>query len=88
MQGATDFHNLLTHSRAQEATDVFEYARAFDTAVDMFDGDPTTRERLSGGLLLSSEFATSGFLGGHFNDDSFQRESEKPQILKQVTALG
>ena len=65
MQGATDFHDLVPHPRAQEPTNVFEDAAAFDTTVDVFDGDPTARECLIGGLLLSSEFAPSGFLGGH-----------------------
>lgn len=52
MQGATDFHDEVTHPRTQETTDVFEDAAAFDTAVDVFDGHPAARECLIGRLLL------------------------------------
>ena len=53
MQGTTNFHDVVTYPRAQETTDVFDNATALDTAIDMFDGDPTARQRLIGCLLLS-----------------------------------
>lgn len=81
----------MTRSRtrlSQEATDVFEEAAAFETAVNVFDGDPRARERLSGRLFQSGSLAPSGFLDGHVNGEALQREGEKTEILKSVTAVG
>jgi len=54
MQGKPDFHAQITHPLAQEPTDVFEDATAFDATVDMFNGHPTVRKSLIGGLLFGS----------------------------------
>ena len=52
MQGTSKFHNQIPPSMAQEATDVFEDATAFDATVDRFNGHPTVCQSLIGGLLL------------------------------------
>jgi hypothetical protein len=54
MQGTSDFHEEIAHPFAQETTDVFEDAAAFDTTIDVFDGHPTARQSLIGRLLLGS----------------------------------
>ena len=86
MQGTSNFHNQIPHSMAQEATDVFEDAAAFDTTVDVFDGNPAACQSLIGGLLRGGQLAASGLPGGHFDGDSLQGESEKAEVLKQVAA--
>ena len=87
MQGTTNFHDLITHPAAQQTTDVFEDTTAFDTPVDMFNGHSTACQRLIDRLLLSGEFPSPWLFGRHLDDDPFQGESKKSEVLQEVAAL-
>src|SRR5713101_3689654 len=52
MQGTADFHHQIAAAFLPQTDPVFDNATALDAAVDMFDPQPTVRERLIRSVLL------------------------------------
>jgi hypothetical protein len=80
MQGTAEFHHQIADALPQ-ADPVFDDATTLDTAVDMFDPQPTLGERLIR-LLLSRVSPGRGFLGRHEDRHRRERERQKPRSCK------
>ncbi len=63
-------------------------ATALDTAVDMFDAQPTAVQRLVRHVLCQRELLAAGLLGRHEDLDLREREGQEAQILQQSAPGG
>src|SRR5947208_9391873 len=98
VQGTAEFHHQITDTLLPQANPVFHDATALDTAVDMFNPQPTLVQRLVGPLLLQSELLAREFLRWHqdlvwsknscsFARVVFQEPSEPFTTLHRALAL-
>src|SRR6266852_2172958 len=88
MQGTADFHHQIADAFLPQTDPVFDNATALDAAVDMFDPQPTVRERLIRSVLLPCQLLATGFLGRHEDCHVGQREGQETQILQQPAPCG
>src|SRR5712692_3325502 len=88
MQGTADFHHQIAAAFLPQTDPVFDNATALDAAVDMFDPQPTVRERLIRSVLLPCQLLATGFLGRHEDCHVGQREGQETQILQQPAPCG
>ncbi len=88
MQGTAEFHHQIADARLPQPDPVFDDAATLDTAVDMFDPQPTVVQGLVGQFLLPRQLLAPGFLRRHEDLDLRQRERQEAQVLQQPTPGG
>lgn len=88
VQGTGDFSNHIACIVTGETDCVFEHATALDTAVDVLDADPSSRQFPVYGLLFVRQCAAARFLERCGTCHALQHEGEKAKILQQFTAFG
>jgi hypothetical protein len=81
VQGTAEFHHQIADAFFPQADAVFDDATTLDTAVDMFDAQPTLVERLVRPLLRQRELLTAWLLGWHEDLHPRERERQESQIL-------
>src|SRR5215831_2439362 len=77
VQGTAEFHHQIADALLPEAEPVLDDAATLDTAVDMFNPQPTLVECLVRPLLCPREFLAVGFLGRHEDRHLRKRESQE-----------
>ena len=83
MQRTANLHHQIADACLSEAADVVDDATALDTAVDVLDPDPATRDAPIGHLLYAREGPAPGLLGGHDDLDLVQGKRQEAQVLEQ-----
>ena len=83
MQRTANFHHQIADAGFSEAAGVVDTAAALDTAVDVLDSDPATRDAPIGRFLRPREGPAPGLLGGHDDLDLVQGERQEAQVLEQ-----
>jgi hypothetical protein len=81
VEGTAEFHHQIADTFFPQADAVFDDATPLDTAVDMFDPQPTLVQRLVRPLLLQRELLAAGLLGRHEEFHSRERERQEAEIL-------
>ena len=81
MERTADLHHQIADARLPQAEPVFDDAATLDTAVDMFDPQPTVVQGLVGQFLLQRQLLAAGFLGRHEDLDLGQRKRQEAQVL-------
>jgi hypothetical protein len=81
VQGTAEFHHEITDALLPQADPVFDDATTLNTAVDMFDLEPTLVERLVGEVLLPCQLLAAGFLRRHEDLHLRQCERQEAPIL-------
>jgi len=84
VQGAADFHHLISDALLPQAQPVFHDATALHTAVDMFNPQPALMQRFVRQVLVHRQRLARRLPRWHEDFDLRQREAEKPQILQQL----
>src|SRR5438874_13255164 len=84
MERTAKFHHQIADALLPQAEPVFDDAATFDTAVDMFDPQPTVVQGLVGQFLLQRQLLAAGFLGRHEDLD----RSEERRVGKECRARG
>src|SRR5712691_4586625 len=84
MQGTADFHHQIAAAFLPQTDPVFDNATALDAAVDMFDPQPTVRERLIRSVRHPCQLLATGYLYLHEDYHVTQRERLETQILQQT----
>src|SRR5262245_35637195 len=67
-----NFHHPIAEAGLPEAADVVDDTAALDTAVDVLNPDPATRDAPIGRFLRAREGSAPGLLGGHDDLDLVQ----------------
>jgi hypothetical protein len=81
VQGTAALHDQIADALLSQAEPVCDAATALDTAVHVFDPQPTREESLVGALLLHGQLLAPGCLGGHEARHLREREGQEAQIL-------
>jgi hypothetical protein len=86
MQRTADFHDRVANTHLPQTVGVMDDATPLDTAVDVLDAYPATRDAPIRGFLGAREGAASRLPRRHDDLHVVQRKRQEAQILEQPAA--
>jgi hypothetical protein len=88
VQGTAEFHHEIADAFFPQADTIFDDTTTLDTAVDVFDPQPTLVERLVRSLLCQRALWPRGFLVGMRISTSGSVNARKPRSCNNRLRAG